>query len=237
SIIILLFGYSCKSKQTDEVKEPPPIVSTEYRYPSLSLPAKYHLSSIAVEDISASYTGYYLQSNLMDKKKFNEMSLQFVIKQIKKEQSFIGFEEGTSEHSYTIRPTEVYTNGKIISVSNIIDTYTAGGNHHNYVRCSFNYDFMNNRIIELKDVFEIRNNKDMVKFINYVEKHTTGCSGWGESDKTLDFSFEKGGININPDLSWACTSTRAWIPINPKTKFIKIRWLKTRGLFGINSNF
>jgi len=144
------------------------------------------------------------------------------------EQTYVEPYEGNSTttiiYSYQLGPTEIYTDSQIISISNIIDTYTEGGNHHNYTRYTFNYNLDANEPIGFNDVFSLKSKNDSTEFIAYAEQYTNGCAEWGRSYEYLDFSFTENGIYINPNLSWACMSTRSLLPTDAENRFIKKEW-------------
>ncbi len=208
--------------------------STTYEFPNIELPKNFYLDSITIYDTisRASYTAYCLQSNLLENKKFNQEIQQFVKGLITIEQSYIDSYNENSPidiiHSFLLRPVEIYTDSKIISVSNIIDTYTEGGNHHNYVRSTFNFNLNTNKLIQINDIFSLYNKNDSTEFVRYAEQHTNDCIEWGWPYKNLDFSFTENGIYINPNLSWACVATRSLLPLDEGNNFIKKEWIKIK---------
>ena len=237
---LLLIVYSCNFKQEGEKKHlftsqiEIPVASTAYEFSDIELPNSFYLDSIKIYDTisRANYEACYLQSDLPENKRFNQQMLQFVKNQIALEQMYVEPYEENSPidivHSYQLRPVEIYSDSQIISISNIIDTYTEGGNHHNYTRYTFNYNLNANKPIGFNDVFSLENKNDSTEFIIYAEQHTNGCSEWGWPYKYLDFSFVENGIYINPNLSWACVSTRSLLPADNENKFIKKEWVKTK---------
>ena len=196
------------------------VPSTEYDFPNVELPQNFYRDSLSRYDSlsRAKYDVYFLQSTLPAFTGFNQAMLQFIEARIKKEQKYLDVPDGNVFdqilHTYQLRPVEIYLDSQIISISNIIDTYTSGANHHNYTRRSFNYDLLTNELIEFDDVFHLQSRSDSTDFVQFAEQHTlNGCSNWGWVYDKLDFSYSKNGIYIYPNLSWACASTCALIPI------------------------
>ncbi|MBK8805694.1 MAG: hypothetical protein IPO21_03190 [Bacteroidales bacterium] len=241
-IMLLVFSSSCKPiKEVGSYKTDSAInhigISTAYKFPPLEIPKGMYLDSIAVYDSlsRAGYIAYYLQSKEIENVGFNQVILQEVKNQIIHEQQFVEpYEEDLPDeiiYSYILRPTEIYSNGQIISISNIIDTYYKGGNHHNYTRHTFNYDLKKHKPIRFNDVFRLQSKTDSAEFITFAEQFTLdGCTDWDLPYEYLDFSFANSGIYINPNLSWACISTRSLLPYETKNKFINKEWIKQNQL-------
>ncbi len=237
SISILLLACSCACKQAEQkssaelslLNKPIKIstMSTAYEFPDIQLPIHFYLDSIVVYDSTsrANLTAHYLQSAQPEKKKFNQMVLQFIKNQIATELADLDpYSEDSPAliaYSYMLRPVEIYLDSQRISVYNIIDTYSEGGNHHNYTQRSFNYDLRTNKMIKFDDVFDLRSKIDSVEFIRYAEQFANGCEEWEWPYKHLDFSFADSGIYINPNLSWACASTRSMLPACAANKYLK----------------
>jgi hypothetical protein len=244
-ILLLLLVCSCNLKQEGKIESEKTdtltnqiemhVASTAYQFPDIELPQNYYIDSITIYDTvsRAKYNAYYLQSNLPEQKKFNQVIVQLVKDQIMIEQKYVDPYNGDSPidiiYSYELRPTEIYLDSQLISISNIIDTYTEGGNHHNYTRYTFNYNLITNKAIEFNDVFSLQSKNDSTEFIVYAEQHVlNACTDWGWPYKYLDFSFAENGIYINPNLSWACISTRSLLPVDNNNKFIKKEWVKQK---------
>lgn len=240
-IFLLLIICSCNSKQEKKIESneadlairPIEINSTAFEFPDIEIPNNFYLDSISFYDTlsRAKYDAYFLQSNLPEKKIFNQAMQKAIKEQIRIEQTFV---EPYTEDSqievvylYQLRPTEIFSFNDIISICNIIDTYTEGGNHHNYTWYSFNYDFYINKTIEINDVFNLKSKIDSTEFIDFAEQYilNDGCTEWGWPYEYLDFSLTENGIYINPNLSWACIHTRSLLPVDADNKFINENWV------------
>lgn len=237
--LLLLFICSCNFKQEEKIENIEPdsltnqiniaVESTAYEFPEIKLPDNYYLDTITIYDqrSKANYEAYYPQSTLPEMKRFNQAIFQFVNDQIKYEQEFVDSYEGDTEtdiiFSYQLKPVEIYSDSIVISISNIIDTYTEGGNHHNYTRCTFNYNLLDNEMIEFSDIFNLQSRNDSIEFIAYAEQFANDCKEWGWPYEFLDFSFSENGIYINPNLSWACISTRSLLPFKNTNRFLRYK--------------
>lgn len=237
SIVLSVFLVlaSCKSEQdeiADQVDSNEIIIeSTAYEFPALEFPECFYLDSLRIYDsiTRASYTAYFVQCDFSRMDTFNAASLAFAKAQIEHEQQYVdpymGNEAFTTNFSYLLRPVEMYTNFQIYSISNIIDTYTEGGNHHNYTRKTFNYNSYTNELINFDDLFELTSKEDSIAFIDFAEENSSGCDDWDWPFSHLDFAFAEKGLYIYPNASWACGETYAFLPVYGHSKFIRKEWL------------
>jgi len=216
-------------KPTNKGKE-----STDYTFDlKIKLPKGFYFDTIVIKDSirRAEYELYCLQSSLPGMVKFNRAIRKELVKNVKKDMQYVdpynGDEVIDPIYNYELGPFEFYISDKLLSLCCIIDTYTWGGNHHNYSWYTFNFNLMTNTIIRFKDVFKLKNSKDLATFAEIIKRHQqgdSGCTDWESPIDSVDFSFVKKGICINPELSWACGMQRAFLTPDSLKRFMNNEW-------------
>jgi len=239
-IFTLLFSCNLNSeteKETDitknELHNNIEFITTEYNFPEIKYPTGFYTDTISIFDTltNAYYTALCINSDKPEMATFNKIIHKSVITQINTEKSFINADfELTNDKSaftYKFAPIEFYLNKDIISITHIIDTYTEGGNHHNYSWYTFNYNIKRNRIITFKNVFRLNSTEDSASFVAFVMRHKykNECLELILPFDSIDFSFCKKGIYINPDLAWSCISARSLLPIDSLANFTEVDFM------------
>jgi hypothetical protein len=239
NIFVLLAVGSCISKQENSSNHDstlsksiaPP--STAYKFPELKIPDTFHFDTISIYDsiLRSRYDAHYLQSSLPQMKIFNRAIRNAMKARIQLEQSYADTDNGNvlgdPVFTYDLKPIEFYSDGHIISITHIADTYAEGANHHNYAWFTFNFDLKKNERIRFQDVFNLQDQQDSVAFIESVYQHKIeDCMDWNMPFDSVDFSFTTNAIYINPELSWACALNRSLLPMDSLRKYIKGRWMK-----------
>jgi len=212
------------------------ILSTAYNYQfTQQLPKGFYFDTLSFFDstLKSQYTIHVLQNKEM--MHFNNSIIDAYTKMIEINKSYFNPFEIEADsffyYSYTLGPHEFYKDDNIISICCVRDDYTYGGNHHNYSLSTFNYDIKNKKVILFKDVFKLKNQKDSIHFIRMCERNVLGgselaCSRWFDRYDSLDFSFNKLGIIINPQLDWACGMQRSLLLYDSLEPFIANKWMK-----------
>jgi hypothetical protein len=218
------------NKEMEEI--PDFINSTAYDFPEFKIPNAYYMDSLSVYDsiTRSNYSVFFIQSKDSSQHQLNDSIRRTIDERITIDKSFLDSNNmgSLNEYSYYARPIKCYSNQQIISITHMIDTYTDGGNHHNYDTRTFSYDLFKNKIIGFNDVFSIQSKQDSIEFISYLEQHVIeGCSdAWEWPYSYIDFSFCSEGITINPNLSWACSGTLSILPVDSTNRFIRNKWIK-----------
>ena len=235
---ILLFLCSCKISGTKTQNQNfnmgtisyPEISpsSTQFKYPKIRFPEHAILDTlIEYETLSKSkYIVHYFQFKSRGYFLLNQAIKQYVKDQINREQSFLTPIEANEfqdiVHSFVLKPVRIYIDNQKISISNVIDTYTLGGNHHNYQRSSFNFALDDYKRIYFNDIFQLDNKKDSIALLQLAQTYTTnGCTDWGWPYEAMDFHLSDDGIYLYPNLSWACSSTHAFLPYELVKPFLR----------------
>jgi hypothetical protein len=199
----------------------PVLITTDYVFDfKVKIPPGFYFDTLTVRDSinKAVYTLYCLQSSSSQMKKFNSTIKNELLKNVNKE---IGTSEMIYEnipvdplYTYELGPYELFMDEKMLSLCCIIDTYGWGGNHHNYSWYTFNYDLKKNKIIRFEDVFKLKSSSDSIEFARLANRQMDDVyrSDWSSPLEPVDFSFVKKGICINPELSWANSMQRAFLP-------------------------
>lgn len=208
--------------------------STAYEFPELEIPNTFYLDSISIYDSisDASYHAYFPQSSLSQLKIFNRKIIETLKALIQLEQSYIEPCDGKTSfdcgYSFDLRPVAFYSDERLISITNVVDTYGAGGNHHNYAWFTFNFDIKRNERIRFQDVFNLPSRADSVAFVESVlENSSESCiDGWGMPFDSVDFSFADSGIYINPELSWACAQNRSLLSMDSLRLYVRGSWME-----------
>jgi hypothetical protein len=240
-LLVCLF-YSCSffhkksiQRQNSDFVNQDLTFSTAYNFPELKIPKDFYFDSISIYDsIShAEYDSYFIQSSGPNMKEFNSAIAKAVNERIKFEQLYVepyfGDAPDYPVFTYFMRPIEFYSDDDKISITHVIDTYSEGGNHHNYSWFTLTYDLKNNNLIHFKDVFDLPASKDSADFVEFVHRHKIGfCMDWTVPFDSVDFSFTGNGIYLNPELSWACGQNRSLLPADSLYKFVRIRWIKNK---------
>ncbi len=241
-ILILLLICSCNSTQDNQNISNNNITdsvvvseSTAYLFPELEIPAGFYFDTIAVYDplSRANYVSYFFISSKPEMKEFNNAITAAMEKQIRYEQSFVDPYNGDSPadpiYTYDLGPVKFYSDDRLISITHVADTYTEGGNHHNYSWFTFNFDLKKNRVIRFSDVFLLKSRKDSVAFVEFVIRNEVeDCMDWSLPFDSVDFSFTDSGMYINPELSWACAQNRSFIPDDSLDKNFISKWVKNK---------
>ncbi|MFH2095465.1 MAG: hypothetical protein ABIJ16_07165 [Bacteroidota bacterium] len=195
--------------------------STAYDFNNdLQLPrGLYRDTSFLYDSVTCSvFYSVLVLSSLPDMNEFNRMVRTIHDQRIRYELSFVDTnkEESPVDPVFTwdMRPVETFMNGNLISICYVVDTYTHGGNHHNYSWFSINYDREKKQEIGFSDIFMLQNHEDTTSFIELVvcNAEINGCMDLSFSYGPPDFSISDSGIRINPDLSWACSMNRSFLP-------------------------
>lgn len=222
--ILLLFGCKIDPKPStsgDAAASVPQIEppSTAFEFPTLTPPVGFYLDSLETFDSldRAQYSSYFYRSRLPEMADFNHAIAQAVQMRVDWERSFVDpyHSDGYSEvvYSYLLRPTAIYVNDKVISITHVADTYGEGGNHHNYAWFTFNFDRVRKRRIGFQDLFPLPTRQDSAEFVARVQRNALReCMDWGLPFDSVDVSIAEGGIFINPELSWACGPNLAFLP-------------------------
>ncbi|HET6991631.1 MAG TPA: hypothetical protein VFJ43_09925 [Bacteroidia bacterium] len=209
-------------------------MSTDYVFNlKMKIPHGFRFDTINVRDSihKTDYTLYCLQSSLPGMEKFNTTIKRELLLNVKKDMQFTdSFYDSIPVdpvYTYELGPFEFFMNDKLLSLCCIIDTYGFQGNHHNYTWYTFNYDLKKNEIIRFSDVFKINSAKDTSDFAELVlrnRREENACMDLEVPFDSLDFSFVKKGICINPDLSWACSMQRAFLSPDSLRNFMNKEW-------------
>ena len=208
--------------------------STDYTFDlKMSLPKGFYFDTITINDSErrADYELYCLQCSNPEMVRFNKAIRKELLANVKKDMLYVdpytGNESVDPIYSYELGPFELFINEKLLSLCCIIDTYSWGGNHHNYSWYTFNYNLKTNKIIRFKDVFKLKSSKDFTDFVELTkrqQKEGNSFLDWKTTNDSVDFSFVKKGICINPELSWACGMQRAFITPDSLRKFMNKEW-------------
>lgn len=240
-VLMFLLVCSCNSTQdesrisnnniTDSVMSE----STAYVFPDMEIPAGFYSDTLTVYDAlsRANYVSYFFVSSKPEMKEFNKAITAAMERQINYEKSFVEPYYGDSPsdpiYTYDLGPVKFYSDERLISITHVADTYTEGGNHHNYSWFTFNFDLKKNRVICFSDVFILKNHKDSVDFVEFVIRNEVeDCMDWSLPFDSVDFSFTDSGIFINPELSWACAQNRSFIPDDSLDKNFISKWVKNK---------
>jgi hypothetical protein len=195
----------------------------------------YYYDTIHIRDAMhrADFTLYCLQNSNYEMDEFNKAvkkEFMFLVNNEKKHLTKYS-EKKTFEPVYTfeIGPFELFRNSSLLSLCCIIDTYSEGGNHHNYSWYTFNYDLENKKVIRFKDVFSLKSRKDSLNFLELVSNHIKTRNvivNWDTEKHSIDFSILKNGICFNPELSWACGMLRSFVPTESLQPFLTKKWIE-----------
>lgn len=204
------------------------VASTDYIFDlkKVKLPLTFRFDSIQTTDSArrAEYCVYTIKGWAPRYRKFNEMLYRKLTIQIIREQILLettnSKEPYYTKYWYELGPFELYANEKLISLCCLIDTYSHGGNHHNYTWCTFNYDLKNESVIEFSDLFSLKGKKDTLAFNEAIQSHLKPGGCYDQQRFPVDFSFVKNGIVINPELSWACGMPRAFFGYGQMDAFL-----------------
>lgn len=240
-LFVILLTDSCvlqrrKNKDYNSIITTPE--STAYQFPELEVPAIFYLDSMLIYDTisDASYQAHFPQSSLPLLKVFNVKIIDAMKTRIQWEQSYIEPCDGKSflECGYTfdLKPIAFYFDERLISITNVVDTYGAGGNHHNYAWFTFNFDTRSNERIRFQDVFNLPSREDSVAFVVSVRANNHydfDClDGWSMPFDSVDFSFDGKGIYVNPELSWFCRNNRSLLSMDSLRRYLKSRWMESK---------
>jgi len=195
--------------------------STDYVFDfNIELPEGFFFDTITINDsvYRARYNLYFLQCSLPGMEKFNKAIRQEILSNVDKDKQYLdpckGDEPIDPIYTYELGPFELFKNNKILSLCCIIDTYTEGGNHHNYSWYTFNYNLKENKVIQFSDLFVLQSKKDSVEFIRLIslnQNEETNYMDIESSFDSVDFSFVKKGLCFNPELSWAVSMQRCFV--------------------------
>lgn len=205
--------------------------STAYQYPDVDIPPSFFLDSLLLEDTlrQAAYNIYFLQAEQPELAAFNQAmraALKSEISYDRQQLDTCSICPKYPVYWYKQRPTDFYMDDQIISVTTVVDTYTQGGNHHNYHTQTYNFAIDEYRFVTFDKLFRVESATDSLAFIAFAESYVQdGCSwGWGKLDEDLAFAFVEEGIAIYPNLSWACSGTWALLPRDSTNRFLRERW-------------
>ncbi len=228
-LLLFLFCLSCKKQESTTVKQATPAPAqndTSYHFPKLATPANYFAKDISVYDSvdQADYNAQVFLSKLSALKIFNDAMTRSISKYIRNEQSYVEPYDGqsyTTAYTLVLKPVAFYENNQFISATHVVDTYSAGGNHHNYRWFTFNYDKSQKRALSFTDVFEIKTTKDSLSFVALLNRHNTGsCKVWSLPLGHIDFSFTQSGISFNPN-SLTCWGEHAVVSVDSCSRFMR----------------
>jgi hypothetical protein len=162
-------------------------------------------------------------------KVFNNKITEVMKDRIQWERSYVDPCDGSTlyecGYTFVLRPTVFYSSKDVISITHVVDTYGAGGNHHNYSWLTFNFDLKRNEQIHFRNVFNLPSRKDSIAFAASVRENSVNgdSMGWDVPFDSVDFSFTDNGMYINPDLSWACAQNRSLLPMDSLRKYLEAR--------------
>ena len=238
-LMFLLIFFACKKQKNDKEYEEfneieSEIPSTAYKYPEIELPKNFRSINLSINDTltNESYEISCLQSNLLEYEAFNKAIRNALIDYVMPQGIFLDNTLNSHEDyhysSLKLHPVEIFINNNIISVTYVEDSYSYGAAHHNHGWFSFNYDIKKKQPIGFENVFKIKTSSDSTDFLSYVaENQYRNCLDWYKPYESMDFSFSKKGIHINPALIWACGLNRSLLPYD-NLKFLNPKW---KGIF------
>ena len=104
-----------------------------------------------------------------------------------------------NRYTCNIGPIEYYSNDDVISILFIQDTYTEGGNHHNYGYCSFNYNVIEEQELRFDDL--VSNSSEFNKMTG-IDTIYHECDRFSEDYHCFYFGLSDSTINIYNKYDW-----------------------------------
>ncbi len=208
--------------------------NTDYHFDfDQSLPEEFHFDTLLIKKANkkAEYRAYYLQSTDPRKKNFNRLMLNTIALNIESDADYVDSNDPEDVmaplYTYELGPFEFFMNNDVISMCYVVDSYTEGGNHHNYSWYTFNYDIERGNVLRLEDVFVLNTAEDSAALLKDVRvniEQGSTCGELFEPFEYMDFSFVREGIVMNPYLSWACGMRRSLLAKDQEFQSVKEEW-------------
>ncbi len=237
-LIMLLLACSCQKEKAvpadiKVAETPVAVASTEYHFPEVALPDHFKMEAIRIYDTisRAEYHCLFPISGKENMKRFNKAIAKAMDGCIQNEKRYVGPYSGDAPleviFSYDMRPVAFYIDESIASITFVTDTYTEGGNHHNYSWTTFNYDLEDDKPLLFKDLFDLKAKKDSLAFINIVNSHNEKdwCTQFRLPLDSIDLSITEKGIYFNSD-AWACWPERSLVPNDSCAKYMHAKWIR-----------
>ncbi len=244
---IALLGYACDSKQSEANSEPKKekvevdttqltepseellieSVSTAFQFPAFrDLTDDFFIDTLRQSFLEGQASFHYNYCAHITDTTFNDLIVEAIQANIDYEMSFIETDlTPNTNYSMTCKPVHMYVNDEIISVQQVQDSYTEGGNHHNYDWLSFNYDRQNQSFLDFKDVFTINRMQEKEAFIALLESYNPssclGCDISIDFDEDMYFVFKEDSVVFMRQPQWACGMPVTAVPNEALAPFSK----------------
>lgn len=234
-LLAAFFMGSCTSPQ--EKSEPPkigkdsvtaievPSTDMVFSFDQEKIPNGFALDTLFYEDTikRVSFTVYYFKGMGDSLQDYNTCIQAALMAHFNRMLTFYDlpleeFQTSTDEYG----PQQVVANKKWINTQFISDSYTDGGNHHNYGWFSLNYNREKKKMVWFSHEFQLRTQKDSLDFRALVGRHLekdrqdlSGCC-----NDSVDFFVRGNDLVFGPYLSWAEGLQTSTLPLDSLVKFL-----------------
>jgi hypothetical protein len=192
--------------------EPPPIetVGTDmvFSFETADIPKGFVLDTLVEEDTvkKVFFIMYWFKAMDDSLSDYNQSMTTVFEQEVQRELTYYDVPANEYESSDNeFGPMRIVVGDRYISTAFIRDSYTNGGNHHNYDHYSLNFDLRTRKLLWFNREFRLKTRKDSLNFRALVGRHLerdpqdlSGCC-----NDTIDFFLAGDTVYFGPYLSWA----------------------------------
>lgn len=219
---------SCQANKSEVIEMKPTVVAqipettaylntTAYEFPTVKIPDGYYFDTLNFYDSTkrAFYSSTMIKTpdSAVNQKVSSELQkrMHFENEDVS---DYVGERSQEVIFTYNLQPVYFYQDSKVMSIAYIIDTYTDGGNHHNYAWYATNIDIDTKKTLGLGDFVQLKSMKDTAEFNALAAdlSKKSNCPFDNLNFKRLHFSVGKDTLNLHPGYEWSCGNVVIKIP-------------------------